>query len=351
MSDRTKRLAWLGVGITIGMYLTGCAGGGGTTSGLEASERYVAERSQQSRPAPATGQADQTVRRTGRSEAFAMVAGSEVSWDEVRPLLAEAAGGIVLEEVALETMLRAELRERGLALTDAMLERERLLLRETLATDDAARNADESQRLLDGVRRRRGLGPERFESLVRRSAMLRALVQERVVVDEASVERAYRIRYEPTRRVRIITTDTVAEAERARARIEAGESFSRIAAEVSTDPSSVRGGVVEPISTADPSYPDAIRRVLGRMSVGEMSTPIALDVDGQLQVALVVLDEIVEPERSATLAEVRAELERLVRLREERLLMEALSRQLLAQARVTPVDAAAAWSWDSRRGG
>lgn len=280
-----------------------------------------------------------------------MVAGSEVGWDQVGPLLAEAAGGIVLEEVALETMLRAELRERGLALTDAMLERERLLLRESLAMDDAARNADEAQRLLDGVRRRRGLGPERFESLVRRSAMLRALVQERVVVDEASVERAYRIRYEPTRRVRIITTDTVAEAERARARIEGGESFSRIAAEVSTDASAVRGGVVEPISTADPSYPDAIRRVLGRMSVGELSAPIVLDVDGQLQVALVVLDEIVAPEREATLAEVRAELERLVRLREERLLMDALSRQLLAQARVVPVDRSAAWSWDSRRGG
>lgn len=327
--------------------MTGCAGGGSTTSGLEASERYVAERSQQARPASAS---DQTVQRTNRSEAFAIVAGSEVSWDEVRPLLAEAAGGLVLEEIALETMLRAEMRGRGLTLTDAMLERERLLLRETLAMDDAARNADEAQRLLDGVRRRRGLGPERFDALVRRSAMLRSLVQDRVVIDEASVERAYRIRYEPTRRVRIITTDTVAEAERARTRIEAGESFSRVAAEVSTDPSSVRGGVVEPISTADPTYPDALRQVLGRMSEGELSAPIVLDVEGRLQVALVVLDEVVAPERAASIEQVRAELDRLVRLREERLLMDSLSRQLLTQARVVPVDRAAAWSWDSRQG-
>jgi hypothetical protein len=243
------------------------------------------------------------------------------------------------------------MRQRGMTLTDAMLERERLLLRETLATDEAARSPDEAARLLNEVRRRRGLGPERYDALVRRSAMLRALVQERVVVDRASVERAYRIRHEPRHRVRIITADTVEAAERARMRVVSGDDFSRVAAEVSTDPSSVRGGVVEPISIADPSYPDALRSVLGRMTIGQVSEPIVLDIDGPLQVAVVVLDEMVAPERSVTFDEVRAELERLVRLREERLLMDALSRQLLGGARVVPVDGAANWSWRSRRNG
>src|SRR5690606_18565950 len=112
--------------------------------------------------------------------------GTSVSWERVQPLLAEAAGGFVLEEIALEMMLEAEMRQHGLSLTDAMLERERLLIREAMAADDAARTPDEVQRLLDGVRRRRGLGEQRYEALVRRSAMLRALVQDRVSVDEAS---------------------------------------------------------------------------------------------------------------------------------------------------------------------
>lgn len=312
------------------------------TSGLEASERYVADRpvrrEQGSVSVPSSG------------GVFATVAGSDVNWERVRPLLAEAAGGIVLEEIALEMMLVGEMRQRGLVLTDAMIERELVLLRDSLSSDEAARSPDEAQRLLDEVRRRRGLGPERFEALLRRSAMLRALVQDRVVVDSASVERAYRIRHEARHRVRILTTDRVDDAQRARARVLAGEEFSRVAAEVSTDTSAVRGGVVEPISIADPSYPDALRRVIGRMTVGQVSEPVVLDADGPPQIAVVVLDEIVEPERSVTLAQVRGELERLVRLREERLLMDSLSRQLLGQARVSPVDGSGAWSWRSRQG-
>lgn len=328
--------------------MAGCSGGSGSgvDSGLEASERYVADRAVRvERP----GSPGNSTRETAGP--FATVAGSSVDWERVKPLLAEAAGGIVLEEVALEMMLEGEMRRRGLRLTPAMVEREQLLLRESLEADDASGNADEAQRLLDQIRRQRGLGPERYEGLLRRTAMLRALVQDRVQVDPVSVERAYRIRYEPRMRVRIITADTVEQAERARQRVLAGEAFSRVAAEVSTDVSSVRGGVIEPISPSDPTYPDALRSAIARMSVGEVSRPIVMEVDGPAQVAVVVLDEVVRPERTPSLESVRAELERLVRLREERLLMDALSRRLLGEARVTPMDDAAMWSWRSRSGG
>jgi hypothetical protein len=333
--------------------LTGCSGGSdsgsGVTSGLEASERYVA------RGVPgARTNAGVEVEGDGRAGAaaapFATVAGTPVNWDRVQPLLAEAAAGIILEEIALERMLEAEMRSRGLTLTQSMTEREELLLRDSLATDTTP-SADQAQRLLDEIRRQRGLGPQRYQSLLRRNAMLRTLVQDRVTIDEASIERAYRIRYEPSLRVRIITTDTIEQAERARARLAAGEDFSRVAAEVSTDPSAVRGGVVEPINPADPTYPDALRRTLSAMTPGQLSDPIILDVDGPPQIALVILDEVVPPERRATRQQARAELERLVRLREERLLMDALSRRLLREARVRPIDPAAAWSWDSRQPG
>ncbi len=309
------------------------------TSGLEASERYIADRD----PAVRTPRAAPGAQPTDR---FATVSGTDIPWAQAQPLLAEAAGGLILEEVALETLLIREMLTQRLTLTDAMIEREELLLRDSLATDTTP---DQAQRLLDEIRRQRGLGPKRYQSLLRRTAMLRALVQDRVTIDEASIERAYRIRYEPSFRVRIITTDTVEQAERARARIAAGEDFSRVAAEVSTDPSAVRGGVVEPINPADPTYPDAIRRTLTTLSPGDLSNPIPLDIDGPLQIALLVLDEVVPPARLATREQVRPELERLVRLREERLLMDALSQRLLDQARVSPIDPAATWSWESRQ--
>ncbi|MFB3431713.1 MAG: peptidyl-prolyl cis-trans isomerase [Phycisphaerales bacterium] len=344
----SKRLSFWGSAAVAIAAMAGCSGGSGSGvgSGLEASERYVADRAVRvERPASPGNSTRET------AGPFATVAGSSVDWERVKPLLAEAAGGIVLEEVALEMMLEGEMRRRGLRLTPAMVEREQLLLRESLESDDASGNADEAQRLLDQIRRQRGLGPERYEALLRRTAMLRALVQDRVQVDPVSVERAYRIRYEPRMRVRIITADTVEQAERARQRVLAGEAFSRVAAEVSTDVSSVRGGVIEPISPSDPTYPDALRSAIARMSVGEVSRPIVMEVDGPAQVAVVVLDEIVRPERTPALESVRAELERLVRLREERLLMDALSRRLLGEARVTPMDDAAMWSWRSRSGG
>ncbi|MFG0293638.1 MAG: peptidylprolyl isomerase [Phycisphaerales bacterium JB050] len=310
------------------------------TSGLEASERYIIDRQ-------STGQAN-TPSNTQHSDRFATIAGTDIPWSEAQPLLAEAAGGIILEELALEKLLQREMRQQGLTLTPSMIEREELLLRDSLATDTAP-NPDQAQRLLDEIRRQRGLGPQRYQSLLRRTAMLRALVQDRVTVDETSIERAYRIRYEPACRVRIITTDTMELAERARTRIDTGEEFSRVAAELSTDPSAVRGGIVEPINPADPTYPDALRRVLPTLSPGQISDPILLDVDGPPQFAIIILDELVPPARQATREQARPELERLVRLREERLLMDALSRRLLSQARVAPIDPSANWSWESRQ--
>jgi hypothetical protein len=42
-------------------------------------------------------------------------------------------------------------------------------------------------------------------------------------------------------------------------------------------------------------------------------------------------------------------LERLVRLRQERLLMDRLARNLLAQARITVFDESLNWAWQNRR--
>ena len=347
----SKRLSGWGIGaggVATIVAITGCSGSGsGVASGLESSERFVADEAVRVDRSSGSASSSELGRRP--DEGFATVGTSTGSWERVQPLLAEAAGGIVLEEVAHEMKLTIEMRRRGLRLTPAMIEREQLLLRESLETDDATVGPDEAQRVLNQIRRQRGLGPERFEALLRRTAMLRALVQDRVQVDPVSVERAYRIRFGERRRVRIITADTVEQAELARDRVVAGESFSRIAAELSTDASAVRGGVIEPISPADPTYPDALRSA--RMAVGEISQPIVMEIDGPAQVAVVVLDEVIVRDAAPSLEQARAGLERLVRLREERILMDALSRRLIGEAQIAPLDDAAAWSWRSRTGG
>ena len=127
-------------------------------------------------------------------------------------------------------------------------------------------------------------------------------------------------------------------------RLRAGESFSALAAQVSTDVSGVRGGIIDPISPADPEYPSAIRSVLRELKPGEPSIPIALDN----AYAIVLLDEIIRGAPPADSAAAEQSLERDVRMQQERLLMNQYARRLLAEAKVTVLDRSLDWAWQRR---
>ena len=85
----SKRRSVWGIGAVAIAAMVGCSGGSGSGvgSGLESSERYVAERAARTEGASQPGVA---MRESGGQ--FATVAGSAVDWERVRPLLAEAAG-------------------------------------------------------------------------------------------------------------------------------------------------------------------------------------------------------------------------------------------------------------------
>jgi parvulin-like peptidyl-prolyl isomerase len=76
--------------------------------------------------------------------------------------------------------------------------------------------------------------------------------------------------------------------------------------------------------------------------VGALTAPIRL----QNGYAIAVLDGV-QPADGARFDEVRDELERIARRRQERLLMEDLGRRLLAGVDIVPREAAwsAAWRW------
>ena len=94
-----------------------------------------------------------------------------VTWDRLRPVLAELAGSQALEEVLLDAMLEDRARERGIAPDEAAIAREEETLRGYLDRDPAR-----ADRLLSEVRARQGLGPARWRALLRRNAILRAMV-------------------------------------------------------------------------------------------------------------------------------------------------------------------------------
>jgi parvulin-like peptidyl-prolyl isomerase len=269
----------------------------------------------------------------------ALVEGRVVDWGDLRPYLSEAAGGEVLGETVLDRMLAEALTDAGITLTvdDVDAERERFYATFSEDPDVAARLARE-------VRARQGLGPRRFDALLRRNAALRALVRNEAVVTDEAVRRMYDILYGPKRQGRLMILPTLTEAQAAITRVNAGELFADVAVDVSTDASAARGGLLEPISRADPRYPQALREALWGLAPGEVSRPVFL---GETY-AVLTLIRTVEAE-DVPLDEVRSQLVRQVRTNQERILMDDLARQLMAEANITVIDDGIKWSWDARR--
>jgi parvulin-like peptidyl-prolyl isomerase len=268
----------------------------------------------------------------------ALVEGRVVDWGELRPLLSEAAGADVLGEVILDRVLTPALDEAGILITDDDVAAERARFYSALNDDP-----DVAVRLARQVRARQGLGRWRLQMLLRRNAGLRALVRDRVVVSDEAVSRMFEIIHGPKRQARLMVLPTLVEAQAAINRVKAGELFADVAVEISNDSSAARGGLLEPISQADPSYPQAMREVLWSLVPGELSRPVFLGES----YAVMTLVRALEGD-GTDIEAVRPELEAQVRLNQERILMDELARQLLTEANITIIDDGIKWSWDVR---
>lgn len=281
-------------------------------------------------------------RRLVRVSPPAMLDGSPVAWAALHDAMVEAAGAVALEEAALDRLLAEKAEERGVKITEADLEREERALAESVgavADGPAARD-----RIIREVRRRRGLGPRRYEALLRRTATLRRLVAPNVTIDAEMLERAKSVRFGEKRRVRVITAPSLIEAQTAIRRIERGEPFAEVAARLSTDASAARGGLIEPLSLEDPTYPAALRDALRVLEPGDRTGPVALE--GVYAVAK--LEEIIPPDGAAA-RETEGVLEQEARAEQERILMTRLANRLLDGAALNVLDPALENAWRARR--
>jgi len=266
-------------------------------------------------------------------EPIAYVDGRPVTLADLGPTLLEAAGRTALDEYVLDLAVEREARRLGVGVTPADLERERTLFLESITDAGVAAGPAAAEDLLARVRRSRGLGPDRFERLLRRSALLRAMVRDDATVTDEMIDLAHRIEHGERRAARIITTPTLAEAQRAADALAAGVDFAEAAARFSTDPSALRGGLIDPISPHDPSYPEALRRALAAAEPGEIVGPVAVDAG----FALARLDRVIPPD-GVTREESRGPIARRLRLQEERRLMADLARRLAGRVTVTVRD-------------
>ncbi len=146
-------------------------------------------------PAGRSSQDPQSIDPATRSpeNAVALLGDDAVLDSQLRGAWVEAAGGQVLAEWVLDRMVTRRLATQGLTLTPADLQRERDLFQRSLSPD-----AREAAELATTLRERRGLGPVRYEMLIRRNAGLRRLVEPQVAPTQAQIVQAHELRHGPT---------------------------------------------------------------------------------------------------------------------------------------------------------
>jgi hypothetical protein len=283
----------------------------------------------------------------------AAVKGVLVSWEELRPALAEAAGAVVLEEVVLDRTLAERVASLGAVIGKDAIEAERGALVRAMEAD-AAMSADEAAVQLDRLKRARGLGPARFDALLARNARLRAVARaefagevtptpEQLALEERIVNGdRYRVRVflHPSQAVCAQVRDEVLAASGPSTPAMVSTRFAEAAVRQSTDASSRAGGLIDGVSALDPAVPEAVRGSLATLAPGEVS-PVLVTGRG---FGLVLMESRSPAPRTAS----REEVERRLRARLERLAMERLARELIAASGVTVLDPSLSWSWEIR---
>lgn len=294
-----------------------------------------------------TGAAGASTTQSNRSQSdspasaapIAYINGTAVTWADLRGPLLEAQGGTILAELVLDRALADRAARQGVNVTDADLRVERDMLRDSLDSDP-----DQAERLLRELQARRGLGDDRFARLLRRNAIMRALVKPEVEVSDAAMRLEYDLLYGPQFEARIIVLQNATKASQVLFMARDGDDFASLVHHHSSDSSREQGGLLPPISPADPTYPAAVRQALAKLEPGQVSDVIALESG----FAILKLERKISA-RNVQFDDVKGQLAQRVSRDAERMLMSRLARQLLEQANVVSLDPVLGESWKRQR--
>lgn len=264
---------------------------------------------------------------------------------EIVPELGEASGSRVVEESALGILLEQRARSAGVAITRDMINEERARLVSLLD----ARNTNDAPlgEITARVRRERGLGPVRFERLLRRNATLRALIRlgpEYSTRIESEIARALDAASSERARIRLCVLADQRSAERTLSRLAPLEApaiewaFASAAMESSVHPSAAAGGLLPRLSLTDPSVSPVILDAAGSLAPRSLSG-ILETAQGP---ALVYLAERLPP--SPPTNDERDAIEARAVIAAEQLMMEELARAILDDASLIVTDPSLNWS-------
>lgn len=278
------------------------------------------------------------------SKPVALAGRDPLTWGDLTSAMSEIAGAQALEEAVLDRMVATRAAGAGVSVTAEQIAQEQRLFVRTLA-DEAGMSERDAAAALERVRASRGLGPVRYNALLRRNATLRALVAGEVAPTQEMFDAELAIATGPRYRVRIMTSSSQSALANAREQVLAqsgsnrASAFGNLATSVSGDSSAARGGLIDGISPVDPAVPGVIRSTLPTLQPGDVSPVLVLDSN----FALLLMEGSVAPLESDT-ADARERVRQRLTLRLQRLAMDRLARELIATADVTVLDESLAWN-------
>ena len=276
------------------------------------------------------------------SRPIAFIDNQPVSFADVAALLMEAAGGQTLLELTLDRRLEVRIALAKITIDAAAIEAERQSLTRTMT---AASDNDTAAIVLDRIKAQRGLGERRFAALLRRNAMLRALVKDAVVLTEEILTQTHQALFGPRVTCRLITVATQQDATTAVNNLKLApaasleQAFAELAGSISNDSSSGSGGLIAAFALADPNMPLPMRTAAAATAPGGLSAVFQLD-NGY---GLLFVKSRNEGDGS-TLQARRAEVTAAARSRQERLAMERLARLISSEPGVMITDGSLQWS-------
>ncbi len=257
----------------------------------------------------------------------------------------------MIEELTLERALVNACARSGIVITRADIDHERAALVDAVLREVNDERAAAPQ-ILERIRARRGLGPVRFEALLRRNAMLRALVRDSIEVSESEIQLAHGISAGPRARVRLLVAPTAQAALDAAARIQtnAGStgltlSFADEARRISTHASAGIGGDLGIVSPLDPALPEALRAQIDSAAAGQLTAIVQV---GDSYGFALIEEQIDALPSSALTPARRAAIRTEIANRKERLEMERLAGRLVRDAEIQVIDPSFGWSFRTR---
>jgi foldase protein PrsA len=209
------------------------------------------------------------------------------------PLVESYGLNVLLNLVQLELAKQVAANAK-VSVTEADLERERKLTLDRMFRD--APSADHDALFEQFLQQQRSSRAE-FDVVMRTNAHLRKVAEPLLEgkISEENLKEAFGAMYGEKVQVRHIQSSNLQEIQDARRRVEAGESFARVAQEVSRNPrTAALGGLLPEFSRGTTDLPDALKEAAFALKAGELSDP----VEAKGAYHLLMLERRIEPKLS-----------------------------------------------------